>query len=328
MSLFSAFNDILGRLLPDPSNKGTTSSCITRQELQDRIVSHFESRLAEESTTDDVLFPTNFIIFLSRADYEMRRETFAITVKQLVNKVLKRSIDKALKNDPDYQPHSQYWQFQFLVFPEDGFIENRGEKKYGLEPKEVLIQSTIFPPKDPDKESPVGDEAEHVVTTIHTKDSLSMSNLAINFDALKGVNILAADKFRVPYGKHLSDVPMSEKEAAKPSNNAKCTLKIISGGKFTSGGSTFYMTTDNLYISGPGSDAMSGGIPIAHIDDKSVTDRQVTIKKEGTKYNLYARGDVVVEEIIVKPDGVSPIVLASGNQILINGVIAIDFNIK
>ena len=326
--IMSKFNDILERLLPDIAKKDTTNSCLTRQELQDKIVSHFESRLAEESTTDDVLFPTNFIVFLSKTDYEMRKETFPFAVKQLVNKDFKSLIDKALKNDPDYQPHSQYWQFQFLVFPEDGYIENQGERKFGLESKEVLIQSTIFPPKDSDRSSPYGEEVEHVVTTIHTKDSLSMSNLAINLDALKGVDILAADKFRVPYGKHLTDVPKSGRLAALPSNNAKCTLKIISGGKFTSGDTIFYMTTDNLYISGPGSDVMSGGIPIAHIDDKSVSARQVTIKKEGTQYNLYARGDVVVEEIIVDPTGTSPIVLASGNQILLNGEIAIDFNIK
>ena len=321
----SFFN--IERLLPDRPGKGSAGNCLTRQELQDRIVSHFESRLAEESTTDDVLFPTNFMIFLSKADYEMRKETFAITVKQLVNKTLKRIIDRATIGVPDFQPHSEYWQFQFLVFPEDGFVENRGEKKYGLEPKEVLIQSTIFPPKDSDKRT-TADDVEHVVTTIHTKDSLSMNELAINFEALKGVEILAADKFRVPYGKHLTEVPKSEKEAASPINNAKCTLKIISGGHFTSGEHTYYMTSDNLIISGPTGDSLIGGVPVAHIDDKSVSARQVTIKKEGSQYKLYARGDVVVEETIVKPDGVSPVVLENGNQILINGEIAIDFKIK
>jgi hypothetical protein len=322
------FNNILERILPDRNINGETNSYLTRQELQDKIVSHFEARMAEESTTDDVLFPTNFTIFLSKTDYEKRKETFAITVKQLVNKVLKRSIDKALRNDPDYQPHSEYWQFQFLVFPEDGFIENQGVKKYGLSPKEVLIQSTIFPPKESGRSSIVREEVDHVVTTIHTKDSLTISNLAINLDAIKGVDILAADKFRVPYGRHLTDVPKNEDEAASPITNAKCILKIISGGKFSSGNSIYYMTTDNLFISGPGTDSMSGGIPIAHIDDKNVSERLVTIKKEATQYKLYARGDVVVEETIVKPDGITPVLLESGNQILINGDIAITFNIK
>lgn len=325
MKITSLFN--IDRLLPDRPGKGAAGNCLTRQELQDKIVNHFESRLAEESTTDDVLFPTNFMIFLSKKDYEMRRETFAITVKHLVNKTFKRIIDRAIIGVPDFQPHSEYWQFQFLVFPEDGFVENRGEKKYGLEPKDVLIQSTIFPPKDSGKRA-ADEEAEHVVTTIHTKDSLSISNLAINFDALKGVEVLAADKFRVPYGKHLIEAPKSEKDASAPVNNAKCTLKIISGSSFTSGSSTYYMTSDNLIISGPTGDSMIGGVPVAHIDDKSVSARQVTIKKEGSQYKLYARGDVVVEETIVEPDGVSPVVLENGNQILINGEIAIDFKIK
>lgn len=323
MSLFN-----LDRILPDRSNKELSGFCLTRQELQDKIVCHFESRMAEESTMDDVLFPTNFMIFLSKPDYEKRKETFPITVKQLVNKVLKRLIDKALKNDPEYQPHAEYWQFQFLVFPEDGFIENDGEKKYGLEPKEVLIQSTIFPPKDPDNSSLLNDEVEHVVTTIHTKDSLSMSNLAINYEALKGVDILAADKFRIPYGKHLTNNPVNEKETNSLTTNAKCILKIISGSKFTTGSSTYLMTTDNLIISGPGNDSMIGGVPVAHIDDKSVASRQVTIKKEKNQYMLYARGDVVVEETIVKPDGNTAIILDNRNQILINGEIAIEFNIK
>lgn len=322
----SFFN--IERLLPDRPGKGAVGNYLTRQELHDRIVAHFESRLAEESTTDDVLFPTNFMIFLSKQDYEMRRETFAITVKQLVNKTFKRIVDKAVSGVPDFQPHSEYWQFQFLVFPEDGFVDDRGgERKFGLAPKEVLIQSTIFPPKDPDKNN-VNDAAEHVVTTIHTKDSLSMNSLAINFDALNGVEILSADKFRVPYGKHLSEAPKSAKEAAAPINNAKCTLKIISGGRFTDGNPTYYMTSDNLYISGPAGDSLIGGIPVAHIDDNSVSARQVTIKKEGSHYELFARGDVVVEETIVNPDGSTPIILGSGNQILINGEIAIEFRIK
>lgn len=315
------------RLLGDRSARGTAGNCLTRQELQDRIVSHFEARMAEESTTDDVLFPTNFTIFLSKADYEVRKETFAITVRQLVNKTLKRLIDRALKNDTDYQPHSEYWQFQFLVFPEDGFIEHMGEKKTGLEPKEVLIQSTIFPPKDSDMSSVGTGPAERAVTTIHTKDSLSMGNLAVNYEALKGVDILAADKFRVPYGKHLTEIPASARDAALPANNAKCELKIISGGKFVSGSSTYYMTSDNLYISGPDSDTMIGGIPVARIDDRSVAPRHVTVRKEGDRYRLYARADVVVEENFVEPDGNTPVVLESGNQILINGEIAVEFKI-
>lgn len=323
----SIINNIIDRILPDNSGTNSTGYSLTRQELQDKIVSHFKARLAEESTTDDVLFPTNFIIFLSKNDYDMRKETFAITVKQLVNKTLKRLIDNAIVNVPDFQPHSEYWQFQFLVFPEDGFIENYGEKKYGLEPKEVLIQSTIFPPKESNNSPLANDDAEHVVTTIHTKDSLSVSNLAINFNALKGVDILSADKFRVPYGKQLTNIPKSETGSGLNRNNAKCVLKILSGEKFVSGSSSYYMTTDNLYISGPGSDTMSGGIPIAHVDEPNVAERQVTIKKEGARYMLYAHGDVVVEESIVSPDGVSSTILENGYQILINGEIAIDFQI-
>ena len=252
-----------------------------------------------------------------------------MTDRELVNKVLKRAIDRALikKNISDYKHPSEYWQFQFLIFPEDGYIENQGEKKFGLESKEVMIQSTIYPPKDSDNRN-VLQEAEHFVTTIHTKDSLSMSNLAVNYEALVGVDILAADKFRVPYGKHLSDLPKNEREVASSASNAKCTLKIISGGHFTTGHSSFYMTTDNLIISGPGDDAMIGGIPIAHIEDATVNSRHVTIKTEGTQYIFYARGEVIVEEKLVKPDGVSSIVLDSGNQILINGEIAINFIIN
>ena len=317
------------RLLPERKQKSIAKSCLSKQELQDQIVSHFEFRLSEESTTDGILFPTNFMIYLSRADYEIRKETFASTVRQLVNKAFKRVLDKALQKDPGYEPHSEYWQFQFLVFPEDGFIEDRGEKKYGLEPKKVLIQSTIYPTKerwetDAEEETAAG----HVVTTVHTKDSLSIDHLAINYESLKGMEALAADKFRVPFGKKLSSDPLSEKESFKPANRAKCILKILSNEVFSSGTTTYFMTSDNLYISGPGEDSMIGGIPVAHINDKEVSPRHILIKKEGVQYRLYARGEVIVDEKTVKPDGVTPMLLENGCQILINGDIAIKFTVK
>lgn len=317
----------LDKLLPDRPNI-SSSTCLTRQELQDKIVSHFVTRMEQESTTDGVLFPTNFIIYLSKVDYEMRKQSFAVSVQELVNKSLKRKIDRAIQDIPDFIPYSSFWQFQFLVFPEDGFIEEQGQKKYGLEPKEVLIQSTLCPPGDGGP-SVVNDATDHMVTTIHTKDSLSMSNLAINYEAVKNVDILASDKFRVPYGRHLASVPQNENGAMKPSaNDAKCILKIISGAKFSTGSSTFYMTSDNLIIEGPGKDSMRGGIPVAHIEDKGVGERQVTIKRDGEHYRLFAHGDVIVEETFVEPDGKSSVVLEAGNQILINGEIAIEFKIK
>lgn len=323
----SFFN--IDRLLPDHSHKRLANHSLSKQELQDQILSHFEFRLAEESTMDGILFPTNFIVFLSRTDYDQRKETFASTVRQLVNKAFKRVLDKALKQDPDYVPHSEYWQFQFLVFPEDGFIEDRGEKKYGLEPKKILIQSTIYPVKEA-REKAFGEEGSsgRIVTTLHFKDSLSINNLAINYESLKGVEALAADKFRVPFGRKLTSNPLCEKDILEPSNRAKCILRILSSGVFESGSTVYYMTSDNLYISGPGDDTMIGGIPVAHIDNKEVASRHVLIKKDGLQYRLFARGEVVVEETIVEPDGDTPFLLKSGNQILINGDIAIEFTVK
>lgn len=319
----------LDRLVPERVNKGQSGHCITKQELQDQIVSHFRYRLAEESTTDGILFPTNFLVFLSKADYDVRKETFASTVKQLVNKAFQRVLDKALKKDPDYEPHSEFWQFQFLVFPEDGFIEDRGQKKYGLEPGKVLIQSTIYPTKEIGEDPTYEEEnVGRVVTTIHTKDSLSVNNLAINYESLKGVTALSADKFRVPFGKKLTSDPMSQQEASLPENNAKCVLEIQSGGTFVSGKPKYFMTSDNLYISGKDGEPMIGGIPVAHLTHKDVVPRHVLIKKDSDGYKLFARGDVVVDENIVPPDGATPFPLGNGSQILVNGDIAIEFTIK
>lgn len=319
---------LLDRIIPDKQNAEEGGRILTKQQFQDQIVRHFTFRLKEESTTEGVLFPTSFMVFLSPEDYNVRKETFASTVQQLVNKSFRRILDTALKADPDYTPHSEYWQFQFLVFPDNGFLVDRGQKYTGLEPGKVLIQSTIYPLKDFSERGSMNDDgAPRVVTTIHTKDSLSMNDLAINFDSLKGVEALAADKFRVPYGKKLTEEPKSLKEMASPENSAKCSLHIISGSTFSTGRTTFHMTTDNLYISGPSGEDNIGGIPVAHLNDKSVVARHVLIKKQGDSYNLFARGEVLVEEVEVKPDGNAAIPLADGNQILINGEIAIEFKI-
>lgn len=302
---------------------------LTKQELQDKITEEFRQRLEEESTTEGILFPTSFMVFLSDSDYETRKETFASSVKQLVNKTFTRIIDNAIKRDPEYIPHSTYWQFQFLRFPENGFVKDRNQLKTKLEPKEVLILSKIYPIKDFDENaSMVGKDGELVVTTLHTKDSLSLRDLAINLESLRGVEALSADKFRVPYGKELKEDPKSLGQVSDPVGSAKCVLRIVSGESFVGGGSSFYMTGDYLYIGGVNSDDTIGGIPVARIKSEDVANTHARIRREGADYYLTAKGDVHVDEQLIRPDGQERVQLFSDSQILINGEIAISFTIK
>ena len=121
---------------------------LSRTALNDRIYSEFISRQKRVSTSDGLLFPTNFVIYLSQNDYEVWNETFPYTVKEVVdrfNVAIRQMTRKKYKN---YVPHSQFWQFQFSAFPEGGLVLRDGEPETGLEDGDVLIVSKLHPDRE------------------------------------------------------------------------------------------------------------------------------------------------------------------------------------
>lgn len=309
------------------SEAGSTSAFLTRKELHEKIHEHFIQRMEEESTEEGLLFPTDFVIYLSPEDYQRREETFPYSVKEIVNRFNKIIKEKKSSKYHDYIAHAEFWQFQFASFPEDGFMNYEGCEYTSLAPKDVLILSKIHPAKELNEIGDVSGGNERVVTTLHAKNSLNVVKFAINKNALKEVDMRSKDKFRVNF-KNFEQIKDEPKSAA---SSVRAVLKMMDGpGFMLSGGlsNKCPLTSDMIRIAGRSSTDTMGGIPVVRIDAEDVLNPHMTLKYDeglGT-YLVAAYGDVLIEESRVSPDGRHWKQLRDGDQILLNGY-ALSFNI-
>ena len=315
------FDVLLGN---DKPNSQSATGILTRQELLNAIKSHFDDRLKEETTDEGLLFATSFYIYLNEDDYRAREQTFAYTVKEAVNK-FNREVTERQRKYSGYRPHAQYWQFQFVPFAAGSMVEGMEESVGDIPRGEVMILSTIHP-QLPDGGARGAGSGERVVATVHTKDSMTMSNLAINPSAMAGINILAKDRFQIPFDgfRQLEHDPLNDEKASGSSGQSRATIKIMPTYFLIDGvrHSTIHMMSDMLQISGRGgmSDTR-GGIAVARVDSDTVMDRQVllTYRPELRKLYLVAQGDVMLNECPVNPGEENEVFPQS--RILINGEI-------
>lgn len=314
-----------GLLLPDDEVVEDASTGLTRQGLLDAIKSHFDRRLREETTDEGLLFATSFYIYLNEEDYKAREQSLAYTVKDAVNK-FNRTIAERRKQYADYKPHAQYWQFQFVPVAAGTIVSGMQETIEEIPPGGVVILSSIHPTVNHGPRG--GSGGERIVATVHTKDSMTMSNLAINPSALSGIDIRAKDRFQVPFNdfRLLNADPLSEEDSRDTTQHSRAVLKIEPSYFLIEGvrHSTIHMMSDYLQISGRGglSDT-SGGIVVARVDSDTVMDRQVLLhyRPELKKLFMIAQGHVMLNECRVTP-GVEQEVY-NQSRILINGEIQI-----
>ena len=315
----------------DKNDTQSTTGILTRQGLLNAIKCHFDQRLREETTDEGLLFATSFYIYLNEDDYRAREQSLAYTVKEAVNK-FNREITERQKKYIDYRPHAQYWQFQFVPFADGSMMEGMEQSVGNISRGEVMILSTIHP-QLPNGARGAGSN-ERIVATVHTKDSMTMSNLAINPSAMSGINILAKDRFQVPFDgfKQLEHDPLNDEKASEGSGRSRATIKIMPIYFLIDGvrHSSIHMMSDMLQISGRGgmSDTR-GGIAVARVDSDTVMDRQVLLRyrPELRKLYLVAQGDVMLNERPVAPGEENEVFPQS--RILINGEIQLTvFDIK
>lgn len=314
-----------GLLVPDDASPEdvTTGQNLTRQGLLNAIKSHFDRRLKEETTDEGLLFATSFYIYMNEEDYKAREQSLAYTVKDAVNKFNREIVERRRKYT-DYRPHARYWQFQFVPYTPGSIISGMQETVEEIPPGGVVILSSIHPTVNQGPRGASG--GERIVATVHTKDSMTMSNLAINTSALAGIDIRAKDRFQVPFNdfRPLSGDPLNEEESHDTTQQSRAIIKIEPSYFLIEGvrHSSIYMMSDYLQISGRGgmSDT-SGGIVVARVDSDTVMDRQVLFhyRPELKKLFMIAQGSVMLNECRVSP-GVE-LEVYNQSRILINGEI-------
>ena len=325
------FNKVVSALLPNESQEEQTSFdqkkgiVAPRQRVLNKLKEQFLSEMANETTTESLLYHTSFTVYIRETEYDRLAPSFAQTVRDAIN-IFIRELRKVVKNYPDYQNHSKYWEMQLVAIPEDSEIDGISTEILAESP--IIIRSKLF--ADNQYDSRVQDDI-HCVTTIHTKDSSKEMPNAFNLASLKGLTELAKDKYRVEFNLKdaVSETPKSEADKSSNKKDVHATLHIVDG-EFILGERkyrVYNMTGDKLLVSGKNGSASNITDEI-HINDESVLNPTLEIirdKKTGL-FSMKIWGDVKMGGKRIEPGAV--VTLPHNSSIMINDDYQIDFTTK
>lgn len=333
MILKSLIKKISTVLLPGENDDTANSDGILsngiiapRQRVLNKLKEQFLNEMANETTTESLLFHTSYTVYIQENEYERLSPSFAQTVRDAIN-IFIRELRKAVKKYPDYQNHSHYWEMQLVAIPVDSEID--GINANILEEEPILIKSKLF--ADNEYDSRMQDD-ERCVVTLHTKDSSKQMPNAFNLAALKGLTELAKDKYRVEFNldHNITDTPKSEEERLTNRNSSTFATLHIVDGEFILGERKYRlynMTGNKLLVSGKNGSSTKGVDEIL-INDESVLSPTLEIIRnpESGVFYIKAWGDVAIGEKHL--DSGVKINLPNNAQIMINSDYTIKFNIK
>lgn len=327
----SIFRKIIDFLLPNEEEKmsfvgnSVNGKVAPRQRVLNKLKEQFLIEMANETTTESLLYHTSFTVYIREEEYERLSPSFAQTVRDAIN-IFVRELRKVVKKYPDYQNHSKCWEMQLVAIPKEAEIDDINTEL--LDESLIIIKSKLF--ADNGYDSRIQDDI-HCVTTIHTKDSSRQIPNALNLAALKGLTELAKDKYRVEFNLRdlLSDAPQSEEERVNNRMDINATLHIVDG-DFILGERryrVYNMTGDKLLVSGKNGSASNVADEI-HIDDETVLNPTLEIQrdKKTELFTLKTWGDVKLGGKRVESGKEIP--LPHNSYIMINGDYQIEFKTK
>lgn len=326
------FNKIVTALLPNEDEHlaqvdGMKPNGVVapRQRVLNKLKEHFLTELANETTTESLLYHTSFTVYIREEEYDRLSPSFAQTVRDAIN-IFVRELLKVIKKYPDYQNHSKYWEIQLVAIPVDAEIDGIGSELLNENP--IIIKSKLL--ADNVYDSRIQDDM-HCVTTIHTKDSTKQMPNAFNLASLKGLTELAKDKYRVEFNltDTLSHAPKSEAEKTVNKSDTKATLHIVDG-DFILGERKYHvynMTGNKLLISGKNG-SVSNLLDEIHINDATVPNPTLEIIRNKTTglFTVKSWGDVRLGGRLIE-NGVEH-ALPTNSSFMINGDYQIDFKTK
>lgn len=314
-------NKIVSALLPDEEQEEVNGP---RQRVLDKLKLQFRTEMANETTTESLLYHTSFTVYIREAEYDRLSPSFAFTVRDAVN-VFIRELRKKVKKYPNYKYHSKYWVMQLVAISEGSEIEGISAEILAQNP--IIISSKLF--ADNGYDSRIQDDV-HCVTTIHTEDSSEQLPDAINLSSLDGLTALDKDKYRVEFNLKdtVNDPPQNEADKTGKKLNIVATLQIADG-DFILGDrkyKAYNMTGDKLLVSGKNGSASSITNEI-HINDESVLNPTLEIIRDKiTGRSLKVWGKVKLLDKTISPGDTVP--LRPKSRIMINDRYRIDFTTK
>ncbi|GHT84324.1 hypothetical protein FACS18947_1620 [Bacteroidia bacterium] len=306
----------------DDDDKVSATGEMTRQQLVNEIVEHFQLGFKEETTDESMLYPTSFNIVLHPDDYKKRNQGFAQTSKDSASKFHKLLKGK-LAQYPDHIPHAKYWSFQFSSCGVNDSVEDNNNQPSVVQVGEAIISSSLY---SIDFSAVNIKSGANIKTTHKPKGSLTTESYNMNWDALLGMEVLNKDKFRINFDKDFGTAkdPINA-GGSNMEENAYAVLQFKEGLLSKS----YFMIDPQIEISGKKD--TRGGTKFLKLNHDDVMNSHVIIKFENNAFKLAAFGDTKLNSRTLKLSQGADITwydLSKSSSILINDSIIIDFKAK
>ena len=319
---------IFSKLLPDDNKgdkgNGSVGGQMTNKVLLRELVEHFRAKLEMESVGRRMLYPMSFNILMDVEDYNDRKQAFPFVLPEVVA-AFYGVIDEMRSQYPVYTPPAKQWFFQFApchsgsvaIGPdsEEATIVRRGHitTVANLVPFDIMGAGNIAVDSD-------------VRVSIKLDDSNVMNNNAnVNFNAIKGLDIIGEDTFRIKFDESLT----RDTEKILITNNA-VEAEALATLSYTAGGKNYhYSMVDNLvHISGQSE--LRKGRAFFIIENSNIKESHVQIRHDKGKFQIAAFGPTKLNgRKLVESSGAPQwYELANNSSIFINEELRVKFEIK
>lgn len=294
-----------------------------RQQLVNRIYKHFVMTQKSYTTSESLLFPTCYDVFIREEDFKFHEQSLNNTAQD-VKKMVIRRVHQLRKRYPDYVAHSRHLVFSFICQKKEDTIAKEVLDQLDDVDKDgsVLILSKIYASLNQKDDE---DGEEPVAMTIHTRKKVLFKQLDINKAILRNYETKGNSNFWFPFS-------LDGDIVDDPSNLPPvATLRAENSHFLIDGQScrTYEMCSDILLISGRVGAPDTNGQEIARIDSDVVMNPHLIIRRNIRQgiFEIMSNGDAFLNEVSLPNFTNTWTLLPNNSELLINGEIQLIFRL-
>lgn len=309
----------------DSKKKPKVQEGLSNKVILEELVAHFREQTEALSVGDKLLYPMSFNILLHSDDYNMVYQSFPFVIPQVVRGFYKVIREMRTKY-PDCTPTANEWVFQFssCQLPE---VEVNDGKTLVVTKGHITTIASLLAMDLRQNNVEVSNNAR---VSIKLQDSNVMNNVNINWDAVRNIDIIGDNYFRVKFDKSFNSsekVEMSSNISSYIKSRKYAALRYSKDGRSY----TFQMTDKMIDICGPEANACSSSV--FRIDMDGILSPHVQIKylEDSNKFQIQVFGKTRLngKELENSQQGLAKwYPLANNSKIFINDSVSVTFEVN
>ncbi len=324
MKIGNLIKKTLDRFAPEEKPQTVSSNeKLTNKLLLTELTEHFEAMLEEESVGERMLYPMNFNILMDPSDYEARKQSLPYILPEVV-KAFYGIINKNKSEYPNYMPPAKNWTFKFSPCPV-GTLSIDGTGTMTVRPGHITTIATLLSFDLNSEQNTYTDSNTRV--SMKLDDSNVMSNMNVNWNALKSLDMLGEGSFTYAFDMSLS---RDTRQIESTSNVAE--LNGLAELSYTRSSRNYHFIMKDNLIHISGKDDKRTGRSIFKLESEDILNSHVQIRynQADQKFQLAAFGPTRLNsrELELSNGGsVKWYNLANNSSILINDI-GVKFKVK